>query len=192
MITAIILAAGQSKRMGQPKMLLPWGKSTVLQTVIAAFHAAGVEDVLVVTGALREQVEALVGRSAQTIFNANYAVGEMLSSVQVGLQQKQREARAVLIGLGDQPQIQPRTIQGILQSYQRAGASLIVPSYMNHRGHPWLVGSEHWGELLRLEPPATMRTFLHAHAGRIQYFNVDNDSILADLDTPEDYLKSKP
>ncbi len=192
MITAIVLAAGQSKRMGQPKLLLPWGKSTVLQTVIAAFHSAGVEDVLVITGALREQVEALVGRSAQTIFNANYAEGEMLSSVQVGLVQKQREARAVFIGLGDQPQIQPRTIQGILQSYQRTGASLIVPSYMNHRGHPWLVGREHWEELLRLEPPATMRTFLHDHAGRIQYFEADNDSILADLDTPDDYLKSRP
>ena len=67
MITALILAAGQSKRMGKPKMLLPWGETTVLGQVIATFKAAGADDVLVVTGGVREQVEALVGDSARTI-----------------------------------------------------------------------------------------------------------------------------
>ena len=85
MITALILAAGQSKRMGQPKMLLPWGEETVLGHVIATFKEAGVEDVLIVTGGVREQVEKLVGKSAHTVFNPEFAKEEMLSSVQVGL-----------------------------------------------------------------------------------------------------------
>ena len=66
-------------------MLLPWGKMTVLEKVIATFKAAGVDDILVTTGGDREKVEALVRDSVQTVFNPNYVKGEMLSSVQAGL-----------------------------------------------------------------------------------------------------------
>ena len=76
MITAIILAAGDSTRMGQPKMLMPWGKSTVLQTVISTVQSAGITDILVVTGGARTQVEMLIGRTVQTIFNEEYKKGE--------------------------------------------------------------------------------------------------------------------
>jgi molybdenum cofactor cytidylyltransferase len=188
-ITAIILAAGESKRMGQPKMLLPWDRNTVLQTVIATFQTAGVDEVLVITGAVRHQVEALVGRSAQTVFNPHYAAGEMLSSIQVGLAEKMRESSAALIGLGDQPQVQARTVQRLLQSFRETGSSLIVPSYQNHRGHPWLVGRQYWEEILSMRSPDTMRDFFKRHADHIRYVAIEDPSILADLDTPEDYLK---
>ena len=79
MITAIILAAGESKRMGEPKMLMPWGKSTVLQTVISTFQASGIKDILVVTGGAHQQVESLIGKTVETVFNENYQSGEMLS-----------------------------------------------------------------------------------------------------------------
>ena len=69
MITAIILAAGESRRMGEPKMLMPWGKSTVLQSVISTFQASGINDILVVTGGARQEVESLVGKkSAALVF----------------------------------------------------------------------------------------------------------------------------
>ena len=125
MITALILAAGQSKRMGQPKMLLPWGNTTVLGQVIATFKAAGIKDLLVVTGGAREQVEALVGDSARTAFNPNYGGGEMLSSVQVGLAKLRFRVEAVLIGLGDQPQVQARSVQLVAEEYIESRASLI-------------------------------------------------------------------
>lgn len=85
MITAIILAAGESKRMGEPKMLMPWGKSTVLQTVISTFQASGIKDILVVTGGARQQIEGLIGKTVQTVFNEEYKNGEMLSSIQLGV-----------------------------------------------------------------------------------------------------------
>lgn len=192
MITAIILAAGESRRMGQPKMLLPWGRTTVLQTVISTFQAAGVADVLVVTGAARRQVEDLVGRSAQTVFNPEYAQGEMLSSIQSGLAEKARESSAALIGLGDQPQVQVQTIQRLRQAYKETAATLIVPSHQNHRGHPWLVGQQHWEEILAMRSPQTMRDFFKLHSRQIRYVDIDNPSILADLDTPDDYLKYRP
>jgi len=192
MISTIILAAGESRRMGQPKMLLPWDKSTVLQTLIKTFQAAGIKDILVVTGGAHEQVDALVGQTVQTVFNKNYARGEMLSSIQMGLKTKMSESRAVLIALGDQPQVQTRCIQQILQEYKRTNASLIVPSYKMRRGHPWLVARELWDEILKMPVGETSREFLNRHAHDIHYVQLDTASILQDLDTPEDYLGSLP
>jgi molybdenum cofactor cytidylyltransferase len=192
MIAALILAAGQSKRMGQPKMLLPWGETTVLGQVVNTFKAAGVEDLLVITGGAKEQVETLVGDSAQTRFNPNYADGEMLSSLMVGLAEVKPEVEAVLVGLGDQPQVQERSVRLVVEEYTKSGASLIVPSFQMRRGHPWLVTRPHWGEILRMSPPETPRDFLNRHANEIRYVEVNDPGILKDLDTPEDYLKSRP
>ena len=138
MITALILAAGQSKRMGQPKMLLPWGEKTVLEQVIHTFKAADVDDILVIIGGDREQVEALVGGSARTVFNPEYAKGEMLSSLQAGLAEIKLGAEAILIGLGDQPQVQERSVRLVVEAYHESGASIVVPSFQMQRGHPWL------------------------------------------------------
>jgi molybdenum cofactor cytidylyltransferase len=192
MITAIILAAGQSERMGEPKMLLPWGKSTVLQTVISTIQASGVSDVLVVTGGARAQVESLVGKSVQTIFNEDYANGEMLRSIQVGLAAKMREARAALICLGDQPQVQERSVRRVRDAFLKNNSNIVVPSYQMRRGHPWLVARPLWDDLLKLKSPKTPRDFLKAHEKEIEYVIVDSPSSTADLDTPDDYLKLKP
>lgn len=191
-VTAIILAAGQSRRMGQPKMLLPWGKTTVLGKVIETLQTAGMEDLLVVTGGSRERVEAIIHESVRVVFNAEYESLEMISSIQCGLRATKPEAQAALICLGDQPQVQAGIVQVILQEYENTGASLIVPSYQMKRGHPWLVARNWWDEILEMKPPESPRDFLNRHAKEIKYINVDTPSVLADLDTPEDYLKSRP
>jgi molybdenum cofactor cytidylyltransferase len=193
MISAIILAAGQSKRMGQPKMLLPWGKSTVIEHVIGTFLNAGIKDVIVVTGGTREQVEGTISQyPVRKIHNTNYAAGEMLSSIQRALQRMPEQAQAVLIGLGDQPQVQEKTVRLICEAYRGSQSRLIVPSFQMKRGHPWLVARPLWSEILDLKPPESPRDFLARHANEIHYVNVDTPSILADLDTPEEYQKSRP
>lgn len=201
MISALILAAGQSKRMGQPKMLLPWGNITVLEKVIGTFKAAGVDDILVVTGGARDHVERLIGDSTRTIFNPDYKHQEMLSSIQCGLRTLleslstsagNMSAQATLIGLGDQPQVQERSVRLILEAYAQSGTSLIVPSFQMRRGHPWLVERPLWDEILQMGSSESPRDFLNRHASEIQYVNIDNDSILQDLDTPDDYLKLRP
>jgi molybdenum cofactor cytidylyltransferase len=191
-VTAIILAAGQSRRMGQPKMSLPWGGTTVLGKVIETLKAAGMGDLIVVTGGAREQVEAIAHESAQVVFNAKYMDSEMLSSIQCGLGAIKPDAQAALICLGDQPQVQVGSVQVILQEYENTGASLILPSYQMKRGHPWLVGRELWEEILEMRSPESPREFLNRHAKEIKYINVDTPSVLTDLDTPDDYLKSRP
>ncbi len=196
MISAIILAAGQSKRMGRPKMLLPWGEITVLGQVISTYQAAGVGDVLVITGGAREQVTEIAARhGARSIFNEQFANGEMLSSLQCGLQLLSKEepgAQAALIGLGDQPQVQAGCIRQICETFQAQEARLIVPSFQKRRGHPWLVERSLWTELLELQPPQSPRDFLNRHAAEIAYVEMDTPSILADLDTPQDYRQARP
>jgi molybdenum cofactor cytidylyltransferase len=195
MIAAIILAAGMSKRMGQPKMLLPWEGTTVLGKVIKTFEQAGIECILVVTGGDRELVEANLSElatqfPARSVFNPDFAQGEMLSSLQRGLVALPSEAEAALIGLGDQPQVQARTVRRVCAAFIKSGAPLVVPSHQLRRGHPWLVARSLWDELMELPPVQSPRRFLQRHASDIYYVNVDTSSIIEDLDTPEDYAQS--
>jgi len=193
MISAIILAAGQSKRMGQPKMLLPWGNLTVIEHVIVTFLNAGMEDILVVTGGAHERVEEVIERyPVRRTHNKDYVTGEMLSSLQCGLSQMLPQTQATLIGLGDQPQIQERSVRFICEAYQASKSLLIVPSFQMKRGHPWLVARPLWKEMLELSPPETPRDFLNHRADEIQYVNMDTPTVLEDLDTPEDYHNSRP
>jgi len=192
MIAAILLAAGQSKRMGQPKMLLPWGQSTVIEQVITTFLKAGIEDLIVVTGGAREQVENVINPyPVRKVYNKDHAAGEMLSSIQWGLRMMRDDSEATLIGLGDQPQIQEGSVRLICESYKDNPSSLIVPSFQMRRGHPWLVTRHLWSEILVLRPPESPRDFLNRHTNEIHYVSVDTPSILADLDTPEDYQRSR-
>jgi molybdenum cofactor cytidylyltransferase len=205
MISAIILAAGQSRRMGQPKMLLPWGNVSILEHVISVFARAGIEDILVVTGAVREQIEEAVVKfgkeyPVRAIHNKNYSRGEMLSSLQCGLRALASPARseargvttAALVGLGDQPQVQESSVRLICKAFKETASTIVVPSFRMRRGHPWLVAQALWTELLEAQPPQSPRDFLNAHTNDIYYVNMDTSSILTDLDTPEDYRASRP
>lgn len=196
MISAIILAAGASKRMGQQKLLMKWGNMTVIEHVISVFKQAGIEDILLITGSSRTQIEELVAgqpASARTIFNANHHRGEMLSSIQCGLAAlRETNSSAALVGLGDQPQIEEGTVRQVFAAYQEFGSPIVVPSYQMRRGHPWLVDRRLWQEFLDLKPPLTPREFLSAHSKDIRHVEVNTPSILADLDTMQDYRKSMP
>jgi molybdenum cofactor cytidylyltransferase len=193
MISAIILAAGKSTRMGQPKMLLPWGTTTVLGQVIHTFQEAGLEDVIVVTGGGREDVEEIVKQhGVRSAFNPEFARGDMLSSLQVGLRAQTAQTQATLIALGDQPQVQTGTVRLICETFREQKSKLIVPSFQMRRGHPWLVDRSLWDEILAMSPDQSPRDFLIQQSQQITYVTVETSSILADLDTPEDYHEARP
>lgn len=197
MISAIIAAAGESKRMGEPKMLMKWGEGTILSRVISVFSEAGLEDIVVITGSDREKIELMIGEQAarhpvRAVFNPDYKAGGMLSSIQRGLQDlTEKNVGAAMIGLGDQPQLEAGSVRMILDEFMRSAHPLIIPSHQRKRGHPWLVGRRHWKEILEMSPPQTLRDFLNRQADQIRYVYVDTDSILADMDTPDDYLRAK-
>ncbi len=192
-ISAVVLAAGLSTRMGVPKLVLPWQKSTIIQHVVWVLSASGVEDILVVTGGAQVQVKAaLEGENVRLAYNPDYERGEMLSSVQAGLRSLPEDAEAALVCLGDQPQVQVDVVRAVIDRYCSTRAGLVVPSYHNRRGHPWLAARALWPAILELAAPQTLRTFLNAHAAMTHYLSVETPSVLFDIDTPEDYARYTP
>ncbi len=188
LIAAVILAAGESKRMGSPKLVLPWGRDTVIGKVVRTLKEAGLRDILVITGGAGQMIEnALEGLAVRTLHNPDFADSEMLASCQIGLQALSPQIETALIVLGDQPQIEVGVVKSILDLYEKRKPVLVVPSYQMHRGHPWLISRILWQAILALHPPETLRDILMQHAAQITYLPVESASILQDLDTPTDY-----
>ena len=194
-IPAIILAAGKSTRMGTPKMVLPWGESSVLGHVIFTLSTAGIQKIVVVTGGYQEIVAVEARKfGAEPVFNPDFDRGEMLSSIQTGLRATATESQACLIALGDNPQIELSVVVAMLARFKQTDGKckILLPSFRNRRGHPWIVNKSLWEEILSLKPPQTMRDFFTAHAGQIDYEVVNTESIFKDLDTPQDYEMGLP
>jgi molybdenum cofactor cytidylyltransferase len=188
MIAAVILAAGESRRMGRPKMDLPWEGTTVIGQVVKTLAAAGVAEILAVTGGDRQRVEAaLASHPVRVVHNPHYQNGEMLSTFQAGLSALPEPVQACLVVLGDQPQMQQGVVESVIAAYLHSRARLVVPSYRNRRGHPWLIDRSLWPSVLALHTPATLRDYLRSQAAHIHYVTVETDSIWQDLDTPQDY-----
>ena len=202
-ISAIIPAAGKSVRMGQPKMLMPWGNTTVLGKVVQTLESAGVKNIIVVTNSkIAPQVTSY---ELRVVLND---VGEMLESIQLGLQallpppslqdtspifgENGGSREGVLICLGDQPQIEEENVCKVCDAFRQNKSQIVVPSYQMRRGHPWLVARPLWDEILAMKSDQSPRDFLNAHTNEIEYVNLDTPTILQDLDTPQDYLKYKP
>ncbi len=187
MIGAVILAAGQSRRMGRNKMRLPYGMSTVLETIVTEVAACpAVADLVVVTGHESDQIAALLASSpARCVFNPAYARAEMLVSLQVGLRALPDAVQAALVVPGDHPRLRREVIQRVIDAHQPG--SIVVPSYQMKRGHPILIDRAWWAELLALPEMATLRGFIRAHEDHIRYVIVETDSVLKDVDTPEEY-----
>jgi molybdenum cofactor cytidylyltransferase len=186
-ISAVILAAGKSVRMGQPKMLMPWGNTTVLGKVIQTLQSAGVDDIIAVTNS--KIAPQVAGYGVRIALNDE---GEMLESIQLGLQAQKPSAVATLVCLGDQPQVREEDVRRVCDGSGQSRSGIVVPSYQMRRGHPWLIIRERWDEILGLRAPQSMRDFLNAHREEIFYVECDSPGILQDLDTPADYLKYKP
>ena len=97
-----------------------------------------------------------------------------------------------MIGLGDQPQVEERSVRLLLKAFSKTKSPLVVPSFQMRRGHPWLVARHLWKELIEMDQSQNPRDFLNAHTKEIHYVDMDTPSILADLDTPEDYHAAHP
>ncbi|HZY42255.1 MAG TPA: nucleotidyltransferase family protein [Anaerolineae bacterium] len=187
MIAAILLAAGQSRRMGQNKLFLPYAASTMIETIVAEIAACeAIDDIVVVTGYEADRVAAqLVAYRVRCVFNPQYAQAEMLVSIQTGLRALTEGTSAALIVLGDQPRLRRDIVQRVIDA---AGSdTLIIPSFQMKRGHPILIPRSIWPSVLSLPPEATLRDVIRANADHIRYVTFDDDSVLRDIDTPEDY-----
>jgi molybdenum cofactor cytidylyltransferase len=192
-VTAVVLAAGEGRRMGQSKQLLPWGGTTVLGRTLENLRASTVHDIVVVSGHKADAVKAIAGEQGlATVYNRDYAVGEMLSSLQVAVRQLAANRSAALVTLADQPMVRPGVIDLILDAYRKGKGDLLAPFYRGRRGNPVLIGRRYFAELLALPPGAAPRDLLQRHPDDLVMVEVDTDSVLRDLDRPEEYERWRP
>ena len=191
MICAIVLAAGRSRRMGAQKLLLPFGRQTVVEHIVDQLSKASeVSHIVVVTGADGQAVSgALSGRRLILVKNPEFD-SEMLESVRYGLAALPDRCGAMLIVLGDQPAIRSQWIEELAEIYrQHEGKKIIVPVHDGHRGHPMLIPMRFREELLKRYEDTGIRGLLDTHAGEVVRVQWGNEAVLADMDYPEDYQR---
>ncbi len=187
MIWAVVLAAGESRRMGTQKLLLPFDETTVAGAVVRTAQASRAGRTLVVLGADREAVRReLETRGVEFVVNENYPLG-MLTSIQAGFKALPGEARAAVILLGDQPFLVSRVIDEVIAAYENGGKGIVIPTCQGRRGHPALIDIKYRDEVLAIAPADGLRRLILAHPDDILEVDVADPNILRDLDTPEDY-----
>ncbi len=189
MIWAIVLAAGESRRMGTPKLLLPFGEVAMIEMVVRTLLRSTVDKVLVVLGSGREKIrKKITSMPVKTVENPRYKEG-MLSSIQAGFQALPQETEAALVCLGDQPLIPVSVINLMLECYKKTRRGIILPVYEKRRGHPILIDTKYKNEVLNLSPAIGLRALTHNHPEEVKEIEVDTAYILKDIDYPEDYLR---
>ena len=186
-IWAIILAAGESKRMGSPKMLLPFMGITMIENVIANVSGSKVDNIMVVLGADRDSIVKLIRTKAVNYcYNENYKDG-MLSSVMCGFRNIPIDHSAVLVFQGDQPLITPNAINSVIEVYLSSGKGIVIPVYESKRGHPILIDRKYRNEIQKLNPAEGLRSLALKYSDDVLEVNTDIAGILRDFDTYDEY-----
>jgi molybdenum cofactor cytidylyltransferase len=189
-VWAVILAAGRSRRMGTPKLLLPYEGTCVVQNVVRKVRAAGVPSILVVLGAEGDSIKNILkDDSVKFVLNPDFSRG-MLSSVQSGLRALPRAATWVMVLLGDQPALSESAIRAMLQARKRTTKGILIPVYKGKRGHPLLFDLKYKKEVLALDPAIGLRQLLNGHPDDVMEVEIPDGAVLSDIDTPEDYRRA--
>lgn len=188
-IRAIILAAGESKRMGFPKMLLDFNGKSMLERVIENVRSSEVSDIMVVLGAEREKLTQLVKRSdVNYCYNDHYKKG-MLSSVRCGVANTPGDCDAVIIFQGDQPLITREIINRVIEAYRSGDKEIVIPVYKKKRGHPLLIGRKYLEKIDLLDDNEGLRSLAYLYSDDVLEVETDDQAILRDFDTYDEYKK---
>jgi CTP:molybdopterin cytidylyltransferase MocA len=187
-VAAIVLAAGQSSRMGAFKPLLPFGRQTVIEQCINSLGNAGIKDIVVVVGHRADEVKERlkdVGVSFALNPDPDSAMGV---SIACGLEHISNEAGAVLIALADHPAVSSETITEILQEWKK-GHRIVQPEHDGRGGHPVVIDLNFREELLNLDVDNGLRGFFEKHRKSVRRLTVDSPYVARDMDTWEDYVR---
>ena len=191
-VAALVLAAGASTRMGEPKALLrvPDGRRYV-EAIAASARGGGCDEVVVVLGPPHGQaIGSALPADAQVAWNPEPARG-MLSSVQAGLAALTEGVSAALIWPVDIPFVAAATVRTLVMH----DGTIVVPMHNfgggPRGGHPLRLGRAWFAEVARLDPARGLKALLDAHAAAVTRLPVDDRAVLVDVDTPEDYARTR-
>ena len=187
MINAIVLAAGESKRMGKSKPLLRFNDKTFLDQIISAIRISDADRITVVLGAKAEMIKNSIDLSGTNIvINKDYQKGQ-LSSLIAAIEDTPQETDAILVCLVDNPFITKEVINKIIAKFKETNNPIIVPVYNGQRGHPTLFSRSLFSELVNAPKEQGARYVLHSNAEKVLELETSESTILTGIDTPEDY-----
>jgi len=191
MIPAIVLAAGRSSRMGVPKATLVFNeRDTFLSHIVRTFHAANVDDVIVVLGHDGDEIARSLVQSdvaARIVMNHEYDRGQ-LSSLQAALTLIDRPGvDGMLVTLVDVPFLTPPTVHAVLERYRQTRAAVVRPTSGNRHGHPLLVARSLFDAIRHADDRTGVKPLVRAHASLEGDVPVADEGAFVDVDTPEDY-----
>jgi len=189
-LDGILLAAGESRRMGYPKPLLRIGRQTFIEH-IAGTMLAVVPRLVIVLGAHSDRVRAAIPHDARItiVENPNYARGQ-LSSLKVGLSAIQPHAAGALVHLGDHPMVRAETFQAMVDYYDETDKPIVIPRHNGHRGHPVIFDRAMFSELESAPEEEGARHVVNADPSRVAYVDLPDPGINLDLDTPSDLARA--
>ena len=190
MIVAVVLAAGESSRMGRPKALLPFRGATFIEAIIGALKQSKVGEIVVVLGHSAEEMKRRIERLPVTIvINHDYKSGQ-LSSLQAAVRHLTASGYAVdgiLVHLVDHPYLNPALVDRMIESFYASGKLIVLPRYQSRRGHPVIFSASLFDELLRAPLDQGAKAVVNGHRGDTLELETDDGGITIDIDTPEEY-----
>jgi molybdenum cofactor cytidylyltransferase len=173
--------------MGSPKMLLPFGDKTILETVLENVQFAGIEEILVVLGSEKEKILETIGDADfNYIFNPDYRAG-MITSVKCGIKALSSGCQTAMICLGDQPMTGADIMKQLIAESLTEARGIIVPVYEDKRGHPIMVNRRYFSEIEELSGDKGLRELLPKFPDDILEIRIQKSDILRDIDTPDEY-----
>ena len=185
-VAAILLAAGQSRRMGAFKPLLPFGNTTVIEHCIDYLQQGGVETIIVVLGHRADEVRSRLNKR-NVIFALNPDPNsEMGASIAAGIRVLPASSAATLIALVDHPAVPPAIVATLIETWQQ-GDPLVIPTWQERGGHPVLVDLSFKSELLNLDASGGLRALFDTHRNVVERIPVDSPYVARDMDTWDDY-----
>jgi len=187
MINAIILAAGESKRMGMLKPLLRFKDKTFLEQIISVVKLSDVDRITIVLGAEAETIKKSVDLSGTNIVvNKEYQKGQ-LSSLIAGIEDVPEETKAILVCLVDTPFINREVVNQIISKFRETNNPIIVPVFNKERGHPTLFSRSLFNELTNAPEEQGARYVIYSNEEKILELETCESGILIGINTPEDY-----
>ena len=188
-ISAILLGAGESKRMGRDKLLLPWGKRTILEHCLQVLLRSKIKEVIVVLNPQNTVLTNGLGeKRIKVVLNPDYKKG-MSSSIRRGIRALNPKSDGILIALGDMVFLRSRTIDAILRAFREEKGNIILPSFRGRQGHPVLFHRKYKGELLKIKGDTGGKSIIMKHPEDVFVIQVKSRGVIRDIDTWVEYKK---
>ena len=188
-ISAIVLAAGESKRMGRVKQLLPFGDTTVLAVVMDSLARSTVNETILVLGSREEEIRSsLPVLPAKTIVNRSYREG-MGSSIVSGMRAVSDDTDAVMIVLADQPLIDATIIDRLVEACRGSDRGIIVPCYGQKRGNPVIFDMKYRERLSALQGDRGGRDIVRENSDDVLEVDIESEAVISDIDEEDEYRR---